>query len=75
MATKITPLPNPRRRDVAAREACAVVRRWRCRAGLIQVEAAEVLGCSPRQFREWESGRTCPPGWVVIACLEDRRAA
>ena len=70
-------VPAASRREAACRAASVALRRWRCERGLGQADAAAALDCSVRQFRVWESGRTCPPGWVVVlvAEWEGRKAA
>lgn len=76
--SNVAPSPASSRRDAAARRATVALRRWRRAARLDQADAAVELGCSVRQLREWESGRTCPPGWVVVLVMGgelERKAA
>ncbi len=69
IAHKIGLAPVACRREAAAREASIALRKWRCAAGIDQADAAAELDCSVRQLREWESGRVCPPGWVVVLVM------
>ena len=43
--------------------------RWRARHGLSQVQAARELGVSPRQWQNYEAGRSFLPWTLALACV------
>jgi len=63
--------------NAEARRICGLVRGWRCRHGLTQMQAAELLGVSIRAVTHWEAG-TRLPGMLTLhrACQsEDLRVS
>jgi DNA-binding transcriptional regulator YiaG len=55
---------------IVTRPISTQLRRWRDKHGLNRIDAAAVLGRSPRVLENWEQGRSAPRGQARAALLQ-----